>query len=114
MKQELKDYTKSVIANKFTLTGYLGMCITTGIVFYIQDETFPTRIYEIVAFGLSCIPVLGSAFGLETYETYRKTKKHIKENKKIKIGFKSRHSRYYCRRIGMKLAAKESGLEDLI
>ena len=111
----LKDYAKSVYANKFTLAGYSAVLSSFGLMF--ADPKRVTFDEE------SCLLILGNVllgatgFGLDTFRTYRRTKDHLKKfENQIKVreddeSFKRKESFWYCNRKGYELALKESGLE---
>ncbi len=117
MKQELKDYAKSVIANKFTLTGYVSLGLgAVGAYIFTKTNMPEINIYisNTLFFSYSFLTFLGTEFGVETYKAYRKMKNHIQKHNTIESRFKIRFSQDYCVRTGIKLAAKEAGLEDLL
>lgn len=114
IKQSLGDYTKCVVANKFTLIGYVGL-ITLPISYFVQKETgvdlSDLNVYlSLTGFGGFFVTFGGNG----TLRAYKRTKKHIERYHTIHDNFMVKSSREYCVRVGMQLAAKEAGLENLV
>ena len=114
MLQEIKDYAKCAVRNKFVIGSYIG--IGTGyLIKYVEHETSTQLPVVDDLLVLSSSFILGlTKFGTETYEAYRKTREHILKYKTIDARFKDRFSSLYCTQIGIKLAAEEAELENLI
>jgi hypothetical protein len=112
--QGIKDYTKCAIENKFVIGSYMGIGLAY-LIKYVENETgikLPI-IDDLLLYASSA--VLGSTkLGAETYKAYRKMRNHIKEYDTIDQRFKGKFSSFYCTQKGIKLAAKEGGLEHLI
>jgi len=114
MKQELKDYLKCATGNRFTLGGYLAMSLfpLLGVVEYNLTKKFPILSVSLFEFGWISLLLTGCGSG--TLKTYREVKEHIQKHGTIDPRFKEKYSEAYCDKIGIKLAAKEVGLEHLI
>ena len=114
MLQEMKDYAKCAIRNKFIIGSYAGIGLSF-LIKYIERET-GTQIP--VVDGLLCyvgsVGLGATKFGSETFNAYRRMRKHIAEHGTIKPRFKDKFSSLYCTQIGIKMAAEEAGLENLI
>ena len=116
----IKDYAKCVLANKFTLAGYAftvsSYPFCSDIFNWLNGES---NINFNVGIGLTLISLgavllSSTEFGVGTYDIYERTKKHIAGSGNIGNGFAFCFSSVYCDKIGLKLAAKEAGLEHLI
>jgi len=118
--EEIRDYAKCVYANKFTLTGYIGLAVTaaTCIIFkqpqIIEDITSMSFVSELMIGSYSLISLVGTAFGLETLDSYRTTKQQIEKYGKPSNRYYNKNIMYYCDTAGIKLAAKEADLEHLL
>jgi hypothetical protein len=116
MIQKLKDYTKCVIANRATLAG--GIFFGLGLVGeYFKNKTGVEIPKEIISLSNNVgEALLGLTwFGLETYTSYIRTRRHIEENGGVAPRFRDKYlSSLYCNKTGFKLAVKEAGLEGLI
>lgn len=114
MNNEIKDYQKCQIANKFTLGGYLlmGASLPLGIAEY-QTELIPlTTSFPAAFFGWAFAAITG--YGKDTFDKYKKAKEHINEFDDIPKGFIEETNKNYCHRKGVELAIKENGLEHLL
>jgi hypothetical protein len=114
MLQEIKDYAKCAIKNKGVLEGYLGIGASLLMPHIGDKMDMDLRCLNLITFGISSSLLVMTKCGAYTFKTYRKTKKHIKRTKTIKSRFKHKIPRDYCMEVGLKLAAKEKGLEHLI
>jgi len=114
MLQEVKDYTKCAIKNKFILSSYVGIGASL-LSKYIEHKT-GTKIIRMDDLLInSSVVILGTTqFGLETMHSYRRMREHIKKHGTIRKRFKEKFSPVYCTQTGIKMAAKEAGLENLI
>ncbi len=113
MLQKIKDYAKCAIRNKLTICGYAGMGLAY-LMKYIEHAT-GTQIPADDLLLYSSFPIFGvTKCGIGTYKAYTRTKKHIAEHGTIDSRFKDKFSPVYCNQIGIKMAAEEAGLENLI
>jgi hypothetical protein len=114
---KIKDYLKCVWANKATLGGYLGLAISIGEgVIGLNCENSKT---ESVLSALCTLTSIASLqvlavtdWGSETLTAYRKTKKYIRSFGKMKEKYNRLNENFYCENVGIRLAAREAGLED--
>jgi len=110
--QDFKDYLKCTWANKLTLAGYLSL-LATFVLGYLCKETQLSYLGVITCGSLcSSVSLLQSTlFGLETLDTYQEARSYIRKFGKLKETFREIKERDYCTRAGLRLAAKEAGLE---
>ena len=96
-------YLKCVIANRFTLAGYL---IILSALFFLVFKEDSVRILPLIIFGLwaGLLLLMATKFGFETFDAYRSMKNHIE----IK-GYPEKWHNIgpYCTRVGLCLALKE-------
>jgi hypothetical protein len=120
---DIKDYAKCVYQNKFTFTGYIGVVSFIGvnagrIYFDIPDFEEPWDLVDFLSnsavFLYSIISLGLTSLGNETMDNYQRTRDHIEQFGRVEDYFDQKMSKTYCTRVGMKLAAKEYGLEDKI
>ena len=65
--------------------------------------------------GKTIMSLLSSSkYGGETYHAYTRMRSHIQKYNTIDKRFREKFSRIYCTNTGVKMAAKEAGLENLI
>jgi hypothetical protein len=118
MKQEIKDYIKCAATNRATLAGYIFSSIGVAGLYFTPNPTkefvpYMFLIYaSISSIGLSLLAV--SALGLDTYQDYTRTKKHIEQHGKIDSRYLKNCSKLYCNRVGLELAIKEARLEETL
>ena len=114
MLQEIKDYAKCAVRNKFIIGSYVGIGLSS-LIKYIEHEigTQVPIIDDVLCYG-SCITLGATKAGTETYTAFRRMREHIKEHGIIEQRFKDRFSSMYCTQTGIKMAAEEAGLENLI
>jgi len=117
MLQEIKDYMKCTIKNKFVIGGYVGAGLSL-LAEYITYKT-GTKVpiidtLVISSFSFSTGTLILNTFGLETTQVYRIMREHIKKHGTIKSEFKDKFTDTYCTQIGIKMAAKEADLENLV
>jgi hypothetical protein len=118
MTNILRDYAKCVYANKATLVGYasltanvlLSMLEKHGIINLSLGAQSLESSLQITTVALLTV----TRFGLDTLNSYYKTKKHISNNLNIDSLFELKFSRAYCNRVGVRLAVKEAGLEKTL
>lgn len=114
MFQKLKDYTKCAVRNKLVIGSYAGFGLSF-LVKYFEHETgtqipLVDNIIPFVSLG-----TLGlTKFGTETYNSYRRMREHIEKHGTIDIRFRNKFYFTYCTQTGIKMAADEAGLGDLI
>ncbi len=95
--------------------------VSTGIYFLgkIVEYSFdlpPTEWSDQLVGDMMMIGLVSTSCGVDTFNQYRKTRKFISENKTV-IGApldKYRDTILYCTRTGIRLAARENGLEYLL
>ena len=116
----IKDYLKAVYHNKFTLLGYLGILTVAGIetathLLNIRVPCIEMRlsIEGTLAIGGST-SLLGTGFGATTMKAYRRTKEHIQNFGRVGNPFKEKLRKNYCNKVGVRMAVREAGLEDII
>lgn len=111
MLETTKDYLKCVVANRITLTGY-ALCLGSLIPYICADSADVISLAgDGVRYGASLL--FGTAFAMQTYQTYRKTKRHIHKWGKVRPEFKQELAPgWYCVKTGARLAISEAGLED--
>ncbi len=114
MKQKIKDYVKCAVGNRFTLGRHLAMGLSPllGFIEYSITKKFPVA--SVGLFEAGFFSLFMTNYGLDTLNTYKKTKEHIQQHKTIDPRFKDKYSKLYCNQVGIKLAAEEAGLEHLI
>ncbi len=108
----LLDYVKCSIRNKFTLAGYLGVAI--GTTFHVVGFAFNQHDFQYAAACIdfpAALCLLLTGFGHDTYDTYAKTKKRFQRHGSLNYGFIELYSDVYCNRVGLKMAAREAGIE---
>ena len=113
MKQAIKDYIKCAYVNKFTLAGFISLAAGIGLTAMGKSSEYEAVRQSLLALtyhaALSCF--LPTFLGMDTFMTYRKSRKYIKEFGKIKESYQEIKSQWYCSRVAIELAAKEAGLE---
>lgn len=114
MLQELRDYGKCVFANKYTLIGYTSAALAVGLEYSGLSEDHLLNATQIGLLGLSAIMLSVSVLGYESYRVYRLTKTYIDKHGTINNSLRNLSQKAYCIKIGIKLAAKESGLEHIL
>lgn len=115
MLQEIRDYTRCAIENKFTISSYA--VLSSSAFLYCIYSRVHSSAYLVSAAVMSCFGFLGlvsTKFGMQTYDTYRRLRKLIKEKETINQRLKDIVNINYCNRTAMKMAAKEAGLEHLL
>jgi len=126
-KENFIGYLKCVKANKATLFGYIS--VASPLILIPLNKITPLAnisMYEAlgITIGTLSLELLGTillhstAYGTDTFNTYRRSKKQIQEYKeKIKRQgidrFGKKHCTY-CDIQGHKLAMSEAGLEKLV
>ncbi len=117
MINAVKDYFKCAVANRILLLGYVSVGA------YVLGKTIehscdlPSTEWSDTLVG--CVMQLTTTLtscGLETFRQYRKTKKFISENGTVLGAPKKKYDEtlWYCNRTGIRLAAREEGLEHLL
>ena len=99
----LIDYVKSVVANRFTLLGYLLLLVC-----FLMPHSITYLFTPVMILAAAMLGATHAAF--PTVSTYRRTKKHIRLFGRIDERFAKSLSSY-CDRIGMMMAAKEFDIE---
>ncbi len=117
MLPELKDYAKCALRNKWVIGSYAGIGAAC-LIKYIERETgteLPAVDYLLY---LSLCPsafILGATnFGAGTYRAYRRMRVHIEEHGTIEPRLRDKLSKWYCTQVGIRMAAEEAGLEELV
>ncbi|MBR9705638.1 hypothetical protein GOV14_01255 [Candidatus Pacearchaeota archaeon] len=114
MFQGIKDYAKCVARNKFVISGGIavGLSVLTKYIEHATGNQIPIVGNLLYYSGFM---TLGSTYlGLETFKAYKRMKKHIKKHGIIDPRFKDKFSNLYCTQLGIKIAAKEEGLEERV
>lgn len=118
MKQEIKDYIKCAYANKATLAGFISLPLSIAAGIAGKQLELDHPMIQSVAYLTSSILFMGglyllheTLYGFDTLEKYQKTKKHILKVGAINQHYSKIHNLFYCSRAGIRLAAKEAGLE---
>ncbi|MFH1636837.1 MAG: hypothetical protein ABIB71_00250 [Candidatus Woesearchaeota archaeon] len=113
---DVKDYLKCAVKNRFTLAGYV-FCGTSLGLYYTGFFTNNEPLFFSGAAGLLMSPSLFFAtwFGFETFRAYKKMKDRIERDSTIdEKAQKAYEKAPYCSAVGMKTAAIEKGLENLL
>ncbi len=97
------DYLKCIVANRFTLAG----CVLV-VIGFLAPEIPPWLGFILVSFGGGNIG--GTHFGIPTLIAYRRTKADIARRWTINGAYLTRY-KDYCGRCGVRLAAKEAGIQ---
>ena len=114
MLQDLTDYAKCAIANKYTFTGYASTILAVGLEYSSLPQNGLLNATQIGLLGLSSIMLGISVLGYESFRVYKLTKKYIDKHMTINHRLRNLAPKAYCIKIGIKLAARESGLEHLL
>jgi hypothetical protein len=114
MLQGIKDYVKCAVRNKFIIGSYAGI-VLSFLIKYVEHETgTQIPVVDDLLYYSGCITLGATKFGSETFKAYRRMKEHIAEHGIIEPRFKDKFSLMYCTQTGIKMAAEEAGLENLI
>ncbi len=114
MLQGIKDYAKCAVRNKFIIGSYAGIGLSI-LLKYVEHETgTQIPVVDDLLYYASFGTLGATQLGLETFNAYRRMRKHISEHGTIEPRFKDKFSSMYCTQTGIKMAAKEAGLENLI
>jgi hypothetical protein len=115
----MAGYLKCVVANKATLAGYVGMI--AGLAGYFfgtdvvgQDNRGVVEFCSFYAGFGGLLTNMMTAFGMETFDAYRRTLRHIDKTGTLDERFYELYGSVYCTSKGAQLAAREAGLEHLI
>lgn len=116
---DVKDYAKSVYANKFLLVGIASYVASLSLSTFLLENSGgqispPTELMIYFAYGTGLLLVGATTPGKTTYDTYRKAKKIIARNKKIPKKTIDICLNTYCNTVGLNMARKEAGLEPLV
>jgi len=114
MFQEIKDHAKCTFRNKFTICSYAGIGISLLMKYFEHETGNQIPFVDDVLIYLSLTALIATRFGADTYEAYTRMKVHIGMHGTIDRRFKDSFSSLYCDQIGIKMAAEESGLENLM
>lgn len=126
MLQELKDYAKCAVRNRAVLGSYactsVGLSLLTLLITSIEPETgtqlstMDTVLFVsgVGTFDAGIVSLGLTKFGTPTYHSYQRMREHIKKHGTIDQRFKDSFSPLYCTQVGIKMAAEEAGLENLI
>ena len=114
MLRKIKDYAKCAVRNKFIIGSYAGVGIAY-LMKYIEHETgIQLPVVDDLLLYTSSFILGTTMLGAGTYKAYRRMRNHIEEHGTIDGRFKDRFSSMYCTQTGIKMAAEEAGLENLI
>ena len=105
----MKNYLKSVVANKITLAGYSLMGLGAVTEFFGIKSMISG--YDILFIGLSLNNL--TLYGFQTRTAYKRTIQHIDSYNTLDPRFLAKH-RWYCEQVGIRAAAKERNLEHLL
>ena len=112
-KSAVRDYLKCVWSNKATLAGYLLLPIAVGLnVLGRQEECKFLNNLSYISGHIGACLLAATSLGRDTLETYRKARDYMLYFGKVKDEYKNLKDKYYCSRVGIRLAAQEAGLED--
>lgn len=108
------EYLKCVYANKFCFVGFVSF--VGLVVFIILISRTDSRLFNntgvivvwVILAYLSMFGLVGTAFGVETLNAYKRTKDHISRFDRVDEDFRF-HT--YCGRAGFRLAVKEAGIK---
>ena len=107
MIRELPNFIKCAVANRYSFLGYAAL-ITSAFLFKENPENLNT--YNFLA--LAGLNLLFTKGGELTHSSYRRTKNHIAKFNRIDKRFVRRFDKDYCVQLGIRLAAREAGLEE--
>ena len=114
----IKDYLKCVYANKFVIAGYIALASDIALITLGKPQSESLgKLYAMSVFCLSetsCSFLFPTLLGFETLKTYRKTKNYIQEFGKVREDYRKIKDNWYCSRVGIRLAAREAGLENTL
>ena len=115
MLKFMKDYVKSCIANRWFLASSvtLGVSIALDKVQYLKDLQYSDMASDVgIFFGAAGI--IATELGTGTFRSYRRTKKHIESFDRIDDRWVHYYADHYCSKTGVRLAAREYGLEKTL
>ncbi len=112
----LKDYLKCAYANYYTKSGasYLACAVTLEGVeeIFNLNETIMFFPQLVLAVGSSLL-LAGSLVGKHTFNQYLRAKEKFSKHKDLPFDTEDVYQRSaYCTKVGIYLAAQESGLEE--
>lgn len=111
----LKDYTKCVSKNFFTLSGFVAwICSLILFVYHLTNiNTLDKDILYIISILFTCGFMLLTLtnWGLDSLSCYRGAVEHIKRHGQIDRRFLQKYDKSYCHSIGLRLAAKEADVK---
>lgn len=112
----LRDYVKCFTRNRITMTGLAALVAGFGLTI---SGLYHRNAGHIIAAGTSSgigISLLSATvFGRATYRSYNEMRDLIGQHGGIKDSLIDAYVRApYCKKTGMRLAAKESGLEQVL
>lgn len=115
-----KEYAKCIWANKFTT---MGLVATAGIMALGSLSPDVTQMADdvrllygalVCATGVASVSGLGmTIFGIETYSSFKTTQALIARHGRVHDLHRHFH-RTYCNDVGVALAIKEAGIEELL
>ncbi|KKS37446.1 MAG: hypothetical protein A3G49_04225 [Candidatus Sungbacteria bacterium RIFCSPLOWO2_12_FULL_41_11] len=117
----MREYICCVIANRFTLLGYVSLIILIVVLaintfwldlFHAYTETFIGVI--ILLFFAACFLLMATGFGFLTYDYFKRTLKIIKHRGHLPNDLKNYESQPYCVSVGIRLALQQAGMNDLL
>ncbi len=111
-----RDYIKCAVRNRCVLASYVGFGLGLGMYpIAIITQSIELQVAALLtSFVSGTGGLLGTFCGTSTYEVYTRTKNHIEKFGTIDKRFQRRIEKDYCPQIGLKMAAEEAGLEDLL
>lgn len=97
-----------MVANRFCFAGMILVTLSCLgflfiVIFSIKDVIF----WLILSFGMGLNLMAATAFGVETFNAYHRTREHIKRFGRVGENFRFET---YCEKAGYRLAIKESRL----
>lgn len=111
--ENILDYAKCLAANRVTLINApLFMFSFYSLAALPHDSKYSEISFAAAVITSATLYLTGC--GMHTYNTYRRVKKHIKKKGTLDQKFTAKISEWYCDQAGLRLAAKEAGLEDLL
>ena len=117
--EKTADYLKCAIANKVTLVSMPSFVASSAVAIASFNDSSNLDNLALCAAAVFVAGITGSlsfftGCGLHSMYTYQRTKKHIIRYNTLDERFAAEMSDWYCDQTGLKLAAKEAGLEHLL
>src|SRR3989344_6065079 len=111
MLEQMKDYTKCAVRNRFVLGGYVGLAasiiIGTQVPYLLQKSVMFAPLDPLLFVG-SVDTLLFTGFGAGTYSAYKRFSKMFEEHGERTLAHRSLIKRLpYCLEVGFESAREE-------